>query len=268
MPKEWYQYGANVIKSDDSEEIQEQKRFNQRICAHKKPYFFIYNYDAERINYQKFIEEANSKSTSLYGVSFEEMLKLDDLDNEAERFVQYCSAKCPIDMSPSTMNRICQKIEEEFDENFSCEEVYFDYNIYKSKHDVNRNSYAEIKNLCEHYLVDLKTLNSRKINNDEERKMLLEDKDRLLETLIENMASICPNEKSLCDILLDICYTGKISKTVVWDVCGTQIIKNMLEKHDNILTYPEKSENADFCCCGTKFVNKTIRIGGESIDEI
>ena len=268
MPKEWYQYGANIIKSDDSEEIQEKKAFNQIICANKKPYFFMYNYDTERINYQKFIEEVNSKSIGLYGISFEDMLKTDNLSEDAAKFVKYCSAKCPIDMSPSTMNRICRKIEEEFDENFSCEELEFDYSIYKSKNNVKRSSYAEIKGLCEHYLMNLKTLNSRKINNEEERKILLEDKDRLLETLIEDMTSICPNEESLCDILLDICYTGKMSKTIVWDVCGTQIIKNMLEKHDNTLTYPEKSENADFCCCGTKFSNKTIRIGGEIIDEI
>lgn len=268
MPKEWYQYGANIIKSDDSEEIQEKKAFNQTICANKKPYFFMYNYDTERINYQKFIEEVNSKSIGLYGISFEDMLKMDNLSEDAAKFVQYCSAKCPIDMSPSTMNRICRKIEEEFDGNFSCEELEFDYSIYKSKNNVKRSSYAEIKGLCEHYLMNLKTLNSRKINNEEERKILLEDKDRLLETLIEDMTSICPNEESLCDILLDICYTGKMSKTIVWDVCGTQIIKNMLEKHDNTLTYPEKSENADFCCCGTKFSNKTIRIGGEIIDEI
>lgn len=268
MPKEWYQYGANIIKSDDSEEIQEKKAFNQTICANKKPYFFMYNYDTERVNYQKFIEEVNSKSIGLYGISFEDMLKMDNLSEDAAKFVQYCSAKCPIDMSPSTMNRICRKIEEKFDGNFSCEELEFDYSIYKSKNNVRRSSYAEIKGLCERYLIDLKTLNSRKINNEEERKILLEDKDRLLETLIEDMTSICPNEESLCDILLDICYTGKMSKTIVWDVCGTQIIKNMLEKHDNTLTYPEKSENADFCCCGTKFSNKTIRIGGEIIDEI
>ena len=268
MPKEWYQYGANVIKSDDSEEIQEQKRFNQRICAHKKPYFFIYNYDAERINYQKFIEEANSKSTSLYGVSFEEMLKLDDLDNEAERFVQYCSAKCPIDMSPSTMNRICRKIENEFDGNFSCENVEFDYRIYKSENDIKRVSYFEIKSLCEHYLMDLKNLNSRKVNNEEERKLLLEDKNRLLEVLIEDISSICSNKESLCDILLDICYTGKMSKSIVWDVCGDQIIENMLKRHNHILTYPEKCSEAEFSCCGTKFISKTIKIGGENANEV
>lgn len=268
MPKEWHNYGANIIQSDDSEEIQEQKRFNQKICAHKKPYFFIYNYDAERINYQKFIEEANSKSTSLYGISFEEMLKLGDLDGETEKFVNYCSAKCPIDMSPSTMNRICHKIESEFKENFSCEDVEFDYTIYKSKNDVKRASYAEIKSLCEHYLMDLKTLNSRKVNNEEERKVLLADKDRLLETLVEDVTSVCPNAESLCDMLLDICYSGKMSKSIVWDVCGGQIIQNMLEKHDYILTYPEKCGEADFWCCGTKFSNKTIKVGGDSIDEV
>lgn len=268
MPKEWHNYGANIIQSDDSEEIQEQKRFNQRICAYKKPYFFIYNYDAERINYQKFIEEANSKSTSLYGISFEEMLKLGDLDGETEKFVNYCSAKCPIDMSPSTMNRICHKIESEFKENFLCEDVEFDYTIYKSKNDVNGALYAEIKPLCEHYLLDLKTLNSRKVNNEEERKILLADKDRLLETLVEDVTSVCPNAESLCDILLDICYSGKMSKSIVWDICGGQIIKNMLEKHDYTLTYPEKCGEADFWCCGTKFSNKTIKVGGDSIDEV
>ena len=268
MPKEWYQYGANVIKPEDSDEIQAKKQFNQTICANKKPYFFMYNYDTERINYQKFIEEVNSKSISLYGYSFEDMLKMDNLGEEAERFVKYCAMKCPIDMSPSTMNRICWKIESEFNENFSCEDVEFDYRIYKSENDIKRTSYFEIKSLCEHYLMDLKNLNSRKINNEEERKILLVDKDRLLEVLIEDITSICPNQETLCDILLDICYTGKMSKSVVWDVCGDQIIENMLKKHDNVLTYPEKCLEAEFSCCGTKFFSKTIKVGGEKADEV
>lgn len=268
MPKEWYQYGANIIKPDDSDEIQEKKTFNQTICANKKPYFFMYNYDTERINYQKFIEEANSKSLSLYGHSFEDMLKMNNLNEDEEKFIKYCSIKCPIDMSPSTMNRICWKIESEFSCNFICEEVDFDYNIYKSVNNVQRNSYSEIKSLCERYLMDLKSLNSRKINNEEERKILLEDKSRLLEVLTEDMTSICPNQESLCDILLDICYTGKMSKSVVWDICGNQIIINMLKKHNNMLTYPEKCSEAEFSCCGTKFFNKTIKVGGEADDEV
>lgn len=268
MPKEWYQYGANVIKPEDSNEIQVKKQFNQAICANKKPYFFMYNYDAERINYQKFIEEANSKSIGLYGYSFENMLKMDDLSEDADKFVKYCTIKCPIDMSPSTMNRICWKIESEFSGNFLCDDVDFDYRIYKSGNEVKRTSYFEIKSLCEHYLMDLKNLNSRKINNEEERKILLADKDRLLEVLIEDITSICPNQETLCDILLDICYNGKMSKSIVWDVCGNQIIENMLKKHDNVLTYPEKCSEAEFSCCGTKFFSKTIKVGGEKVDEV
>lgn len=268
MPKEWYQYGANIIKPEDSDEIQKKKQFNQTICANKKPYFFMYNYDTERINYQKFIEEANSKSISLYGYSFEDMLKMDNLDEDVDRFIKYCASKCPIDMSPSTMNRICWKIESEFSGNFLCSDVDFDYMIYKSGNEVKRTSYFEIKSLCEHYLMDLKNLNSRKTNNEEERKILLADKDRLLEVLMEDISSICPNQESLCDILLDICYTGKMSKSIVWDVCGDQIIENMLKKHDNMLTYPEKCSEAEFSCCGAKFVSKTIKIGGEKANEV
>jgi len=268
MPKEWHSYVANIIKPEDSEEIQAKKSFNQKICAHKKPYFFMYNYDSERINYKKFIDEVNSKSMSLYGISFEDMLKMDNLDGDMGKFAQYCLLKCPIDMSPSTMNRICWKIEKEFSENFSCEDCVFDYTIYKSKNDIKKSSYAEIKAICEKYLMDLKALNCRKTNNDEERKILLEDKDRLLEILTEDIVSICPNEEELCDILLDICYGGKMSKSIVWDICGDQIIRNMLEKHNYMLTYPEKSNDADFCCCGIRFSNKTIKIGGENADEI
>ena len=268
MPKEWYQYGANIIKPEDSDEIQKKKQFNKTICANKKPYFFMYNYDTERINYQKFIEEANSKSISLYGYSFEDMLKMDNLDEDVDRFIKYCASKCPIDMSPSTMNRICWKIESEFSGNFLCSDVDFDYMIYKSGNEVKRTSYFEIKSLCEHYLMDLKNLNSRKTNNEEERKILLADKDRLLEVLMEDISSICPNQESLCDILLDICYTGKMSKSIVWDVCGDQIIENMLKKHDNMLTYPEKCSESEFSCCGAKFVSKTIKIGGEKANEV
>lgn len=268
MPKEWHNYVSNIIKEDDSAEIQQQKSFNQKICAHKKPYFFMYNYDSERINYKKFIEEVNSKSVSLYGLSFEDMLKTDNLDENINRFAQYCLVKCPIDMSPSTMNRICWRIEKEFGENFSCEDNEFDYGIYKSKNEIQKTSYIEIKSACEKYLTGLKTLNGRKVNSNEERKMLLEDKDRLLETFVEDISSICPNSESLCDILLDICYGDKISKSIVWDVCGDQIIQNMLAKNDYTLTYPERCIDADFWCGGVRFSNKTIKVGGEKADEI
>ena len=87
-----------MIKPDDSDEIQKKKQFNQTICANKKPYFFMYNYDIERINYQKFIEEVNSKSMSLYGYTFEDMLKMNDLNEDAEKFIKYCAIKCPIDI--------------------------------------------------------------------------------------------------------------------------------------------------------------------------
>lgn len=268
MPKEWHDYATNVIKSGDSEEIKAKKYFNQRICANKKPYFFIYNYDHERIKYQKFMEECNSKSVGLFGVPYEDLHNICNQSEDINKFIEYCSVKCPIDLSPSTMNRICWKIESEFSSNFSCDDMDFDYRIYKSDNDVQKNSYLDIKNLCEHYLMDLKSLNGKRVNNEEEKKMLLEDKSRLLETLTEDLSVICPNMEFLCDILLDICYSGKMSKSIVWDICGDQIIKNMLKKHNNILTYPEKCQVEGFLCGGVRFINKTIEIGGADSYEV
>ena len=44
MPKHWYDNSYNRIEETDTPEEISKKEFNQRICADKKPYFFIYNY--------------------------------------------------------------------------------------------------------------------------------------------------------------------------------------------------------------------------------
>ena len=63
-----------------------------------------------------------------------------------------------------------------------------------------------------------------------------------------------------------MCYLGSLPKNIVWDVCGDIIVRNMLKKNNYMITYPEKSENADFWCGGVKYTNKTIKVGGEIDD--
>ena len=77
---------------------------------------------------------------------------------------------------------------------------------------------------------------------------------------------VCPNETVLCDTLLDMCYLGSLPKNIVWDVCGDIIIQNMLKKNDYMMTYPERSENAEFWCGGVKYADRTIKVGGETND--
>lgn len=56
MPKSWYDYHANKIDEvNDSDEEKERKRLYQRICAHKKPYFFSFNYLSLKTEYDKYM---------------------------------------------------------------------------------------------------------------------------------------------------------------------------------------------------------------------
>lgn len=65
---------------------------------------------------------------------------------------------------------------------------------------------------------------------------------------------VCSNEDELCDILLDLCYQRETSKQFAWDICGNVIIKNLLDKNNGIIHYPQLvDKDGDFEYCGKQF---------------
>ncbi|MBQ0088740.1 MAG: hypothetical protein KBT27_05360, partial [Prevotellaceae bacterium] len=241
MPKKWYNYSANKINSDDLDEIIDEKRFNQSICAGKKPYFFIWNYDSERVKYNQFVEESNAKSEIFHGMPLKELEKCSDLTDDAQSFLRYCQFKNPVDMSPSTMNRICWEIERIFKLGFTIPTNEFDYTVYKSVQDTKDYGYLKIKQVCKNYFKALGQLKAKPISGNAAKKEISASRDGLLDVLKEDLHILCPNNKALCNILLDLCYRDGQKKSLVWDVCGNTIIDNLLEKHNYYLTYPVKS---------------------------
>ena len=66
---------------------------------------------------------------------------------------------------------------------------------------------------------------------------------------------ICPNEKELCDIIVDLCYSSSKSKQFAWDICGEVIIDNLLDKNDHIINYPVLvKSDGDFEFGGEQFI--------------
>ena len=65
------------------------------------------------------------------------------------------------------------------------------------------------------------------------------------ETWTEKCLSVCNNMKVLTNILLEICYNSSGSKAMVWDICGEQIINNLLEKNNNTFKFPTKDQYGD-----------------------
>ena len=75
---------------------------------------------------------------------------------------------------------------------------------------------------------------------------------------------ICPNEKILCDIIIDLCYSSSKSKQFAWDICGGVIIENLLEKNNYAINYPVLvKSNGEFKFGGDQFImfQKKIKEG-------
>lgn len=57
--------------------------------------------------------------------------------------------------------------------------------------------------------------------------------------------------------MLDIAYSTNRSKKFVWEICGAQIIRNLLARHNNVITLPLKTyegETPDFTYQGQGYV--------------
>ena len=70
----------------------------------------------------------------------------------------------------------------------------------------------------------------------------------------------CPDVNKLCNILIDVCYTNRNKKQFVWDVCGDTIIKNMLTKYNNKISFPIRDSVGNIDYRGERFKMKTITI--------
>ena len=70
---------------------------------------------------------------------------------------------------------------------------------------------------------------------------------------------ICPNASMLCNIILDICYTRSSTKRFAWNMCGSEIIHNLLIKNDNKISYPTLDSDGDIEFCGNKFIVETTK---------
>jgi hypothetical protein len=126
---------------------------------------------------------------------------------------------------------------------------------------------ADVYNEYKASIVNLaKNTKSDNIDEDEDGAT---DKAIISLMFKEKFYGICPNEKMLCDILIDLLYDKPNAKGVVWDMCGDVIIDNLLSKSGGIIEYPESVDcDEEFSCCRRRFKMKKISIGGEYCGEV
>ncbi len=263
MNPEWYVWSANKIDyENDSEEEIERKRFNQKICAHKKPYFFQYNYLSLKRDYDKYVKIAQENAISIYKMSLDELLQSDYLTEDEQNFVENYKRNLPLDVSPSVMNKICWAVERETNNlSFFDQSEYTCYNLHTSAA-YNQEIYDVIKLICDNYRSAIKKESKNILTQNENSSEFAQNTSEVLEYYIKEMRIQCPNEEILCDILIDLCYNEaikeKYSKEILWTACGNVIVDRLLKSHDYTMRCPVKSDNPDFICCGTGFEMKEI----------
>lgn len=254
MPMFWY----NKYK------MPKEDKFNLSIVADKKPYFFIYNYPKLKSEYKKYIKLVSSKCLIEFGKDLEELLNTEtsSLNEEELNFLNYFEKFNPVTENTCTMNRLCWQVEQSFSdifENRKLQRKNFNYELLKSNVSYSEDVLQDIKDIYDEYLVAIQKAKKEDFKSNGNKNKEFEY-SLFMDNFAEKVSCICPNEKALANVLLDVCYRNNSSKELVWYVCGSVFIENLLEKHNYQLKYLELDEFGTVEYGGFKFSEKIVDV--------
>ena len=264
MPKVWYErinIGKLIANGASEEEISRAEYLNS-ICAYRKPYFMNYIYPQQKAEYDKYIKRTNKKCVEEFKVSFSELIAKDNKTEKERNFVSHYIEYLPSSNSNCVMNRLCHIVENHFDGYVTEIKANgsFDYSIMKSGVSYSKSTYTKIKALYNKYNYELtkymKFANMRRIDEKEKTIQL----QCLAKTYRDECIQQCPDSEKLCDIALDLCYTNEKSKHFAWEMCGGQIIRNLLKANNNTIHYLVADENGDIEYDGMMFAKAEKRL--------
>ena len=259
MPKEWYDHHSAATIEDEKK-----RELYLSILADRKPYFMRYIYPDLMRQYNTYIKNTEKKAQREFYLSIDELMaKPEHIRSEEEKeFVYHYIRRMPVGTGDCTMNRICRRFEEEFDGYIGrrVSTSDFDYTILKSGAEYSQAQYNAILKLYTEYnrrVQEYSVFASReRVDNDEAAQTLYQMKIDFR----NQCDTICSNGRVLCDILLDICYGRSNTKNFVWNICSGEIISNLLEKNDYMISYPVLDEDGEYEFRGKRFSFHTKQI--------
>ena len=250
------------MKDGDSEEEIQKKLFNQKIVAAKKPYFFMYNYDYLKSDYDKYVSSNNEHSDMMFRKSLWELYEMSEKPDDVQDFIKYFENNIPVTDTDCLVNKICHNIEKYlgFDyeyPDFDCTILKSDAVYHKEEYDMVSLIYKEYGDKVQQYAQEVKQNNADEQSRQMQRKAFQD-------MFIKKCEEICPNADVLCNIVVDLCYTNNKSKQFAWDICGDTIIANVLKNNSMKIQYPSRDDDGDILFGGQRFSmkEKIIMEGG------
>ena len=244
MPKHWYDETA-AAESDDPIDV--------NICASKKPYFMIYRYPELRSRYVAFQKTADRKHKMIYI----------DSDGDDADFMEWYNKFCPVQRGKGVVNRICATCECHFAKYSWKDSVApFDPSILKTGIDYSRRTRDQIAQLYSEYMEQIQTLNTVAAPDE-----IALRKQFLRADFLAQCAVITPSEIELCDIVVDLTYDKEKSKQFAWDMCGEQIVANVLRNTGGKIRWPRATPKGDIAFDGKLFKMEEFVVGEVDNDE-
>lgn len=267
MPKEWHDRFA-AARMDDGPK----RDLYVRIAAHKKPYFMRYIYPDLMREYNTYMKKADKNCLREYGMTAAELESISEEErtDEQNEFLWYYHDRIPVGMNNCVMNRICRRFEREFDGfvGRSASSSVFDYTIMKSGAAYTDNQMKAVRNLYREFCESIKKhrIKSEYVHMDPDEEA--QAYNLIIDTFQSGCHIACPNDKALCDLVLDLCYRRSSTKTFAWKMCGNEIIRNLLAMNDGKMLVPVTCDDGDYVYCGRKHKIITVNYDGEGFDDL
>jgi hypothetical protein len=200
-----------------------------------------YRYPSLAKEYNAYLRQVNYRCRVDYGCFADELLRKNNRTQEEENGVKWLMRNSPASMANGTMNRVCRRVEDALSavkDTWREQGDVFNYTIYRSENVLYPpNAFVEVKRIIERYKKELKMLPSYAKENK-----LSDDEVKVIRVL---MAEATREECYCCDltvdqltnVILDVTYGDGHPSSIVWDLVGDVIIKNLLEKHDGVFRY-------------------------------
>lgn len=266
MPRYWHDRHSISNLSDPDE-----RELCRRIVANKKPYFMRYIYPALMRQYNTYIRNTNCNSLREFDLTVPELKDLPyrQLTERQIEFLKYYDQRMPVGVNDCVMNRICKRFEQEFDGYVGKRnsQEKFDYRFMRGHGEYTPKQFTEIRKLYDEFN---RRISHYAIFANHER---IDEYDSLIEMsnirdeFVKRCAIICPNPSTLCNLVLDLCYKRKATKWFAWNMCGGQIIKNLLDKNDHLISFPTIDACGDIEYCGNTFRTDVIRLEDDEVIE-
>lgn len=259
MPRTWHDtHAIKQIPDEDERDIY------RRVIADKKPYFMRYIYPALMKEYNTYIKNTDRNALREFQMTVKDLMSIQEGErtDRQKEFLKYYYKRMPVGVGPCVMNKICRRFEDAFDGHIGRHNasVNFDYRFMRSKAAYTPKQMYAIRDLRNEYM---KRLNNYAIFANYERVDELDSMAALSminDEFTRGCVEICPDELAMCNIILDLCYTKSNAKRFAWNMCGSEIIHNLLLENGGLISFPVRSDDGEFDYCGERFTIETHKI--------